>query len=134
MNRILKWLYGIYALALAALALGQPGAVNIAKTPALSNSRWVAVLVAPPGTNNTVLTIATLSPLPSGTVGVAYSLSLAANGGVAPYSWSVTSGTLPAGLSLGSGGSLSGTPTAAGQSVFTIAVADSGQGSAAQSV
>ena len=37
---------------------------------------------------------------PNGTVGVAYSQSLSASGGNAPYSFSVTAGTLPDGLAL----------------------------------
>jgi Putative Ig domain len=63
--------------------------------------------------------------LPSGTVGIAYSTTLTATGGTAPYSWTVASGTLPAGLSLSKGGTISGTPTSAGQSNFTVQVTDS---------
>lgn len=70
------------------------------------------------------LTITTSSPLPSGTVGVAYSQSLAATGGEPPYKWSVQSGSLPQGLKLSSGGAITGTPTNARTSVFTIRVAD----------
>jgi hypothetical protein len=45
---------------------------------------------------------------------------------VQPYTWTITSGTLPAGLTLNSGtGVISGTPTATGTSDFTITVADS---------
>src|SRR5262249_52157321 len=56
----------------------------------------------------------TTSSLPSGQVGTSYSATLAATGGIAPYSWSITSGTLPDGLSLNaSTGAISGTPTAA---------------------
>jgi hypothetical protein len=54
-----------------------------------------------------------------------FSKQLVATGGVAPYSWSVASGTLPAGLSLSSAGVLSGTPTALGTSTFTIKASDS---------
>jgi Putative Ig domain len=63
--------------------------------------------------------------LPSGTVGTAYSTTLTATGGTAPYSWTVASGTLPAGLSLSQGGAISGTPTGAGQSNFTVQATDS---------
>ena len=62
---------------------------------------------------------------PAGTVGIAYSTSLSASGGTTPYSFSVTSGSLPAGLTLTAGsGVISGTPTAAGTSVFTGQVED----------
>ncbi|MCF7751004.1 putative Ig domain-containing protein [Bacillus subtilis subsp. subtilis] len=56
-----------------------------------------------------------------------YSTPLSASGGVAPYTFSV-SGTLPAGLSLSSAGVLSGTPTAAGPSTFTVTATDSSGG------
>ena len=65
------------------------------------------------------------SSLPNGTTGTAYTATLSATGGVTPYSWSVLSGSLPAGLSLSSGGVLSGTPTTVGSSTFTLKVADS---------
>ena len=52
------------------------------------------------------------SSLPTGQTGVAYSALLAATGGTPPYTWSVTSGTLPAGLTLNvSTGAIAGTPT-----------------------
>ncbi|WP_219119140.1 putative Ig domain-containing protein, partial [Janthinobacterium sp. UMAB-56] len=53
------------------------------------------------------------------TFGIAYSETITASGGVSSYSY-VSSGTLPAGLSLASDGTLSGTPTAAGPYNFTI--------------
>ena len=64
--------------------------------------------------------IDTASPLPSGTVGTAYSQAFAASGGTPPYSWSVTAGTLPAGLTLSTAGILSGTPTTVDNSNFTV--------------
>ena len=69
----------------------------------------------------------TSSSLPNGQIGTAYSTTLAATGGIAPYSWSVTSGALPAGLSLNaSSGAITGTPTAAGSNMaLTFQVADS---------
>ena len=50
------------------------------------------------------------SPLPAGTVSVAYSLNLQASGGTLPYNWTITTGTLPTGLALNSAGQISGTP------------------------
>jgi hypothetical protein len=68
----------------------------------------------------------TTTSLPSGTAGIAYSATLAAAGGVYPYSWSVISGTLPDGLHLNAGtGAITGTPTTAGTSNFTVQAADS---------
>lgn len=69
----------------------------------------------------------TLSPttLPNGTVGTAYSQTVTASGGTSPYIFSTTSGTLPTGLALSSGGALSGTSTTAATSNFTITAADS---------
>jgi hypothetical protein len=53
-----------------------------------------------------------------------FSLTLSASGGVAPYTWSVTAGTLPPGVNLSQDGIFSGTPTATGTYAFTISVAD----------
>lgn len=63
---------------------------------------------------------------PNGQVGLAYSFTFAAGGGYGgPYTWSVTAGSLPAGLSLSAAGVLSGTPTTSGVSAFTVTVTDS---------
>ena len=64
----------------------------------------------------------TLSPatLPNGAMGVAYEQTIVGSGGVAPYSFGVTSGTLPQGFTLTSAGMVSGTPVTAGTSTFTI--------------
>src|SRR4029077_8306700 len=74
----------------------------------------IQALINPP------LIIQTTSPLPAGTVGVAYSLQGSGCGGTPPVSASTT-GTLPPGLTLGAGGLLlSGTPTTAGNYSFAI--------------
>ena len=67
----------------------------------------------------------TTTTLPGGTVGTAYSQTLAASGGTGTLSWTVTAGTLPNGLTLGASGTISGTPTASGTSNFTVKVTDS---------
>jgi len=77
----------------------------------------------------TSLKVGTTS-LPNATQSVAYGQTLGASGGTSPYSWSVSSGTLPTGLSLSSSGSLSGTPTVAGAFPFTVAVKDAASASA----
>ncbi|HVA01334.1 MAG TPA: Ig domain-containing protein, partial [Terriglobia bacterium] len=75
--------------------------------------------------NNPPLTITTTS-VPNDLVGTAYNASVAAAGGASPYTWSVTVGSLPAGLNLNtSTGAITGTPTAAGTSNFTVQVTDS---------
>lgn len=63
--------------------------------------------------------------LVDGTVQVAYSQTLTQSGGTAPYTWTVSSGSLSPGLTLtGATGVISGTPTTAGLSNFTVRVAD----------
>ena len=58
--------------------------------------------------------------LPNGKVGTPYNKTMTASGGDAPYTFTVTNGHLPDGLTLSTGGTLSGTPTAAGGFNFTI--------------
>jgi hypothetical protein len=74
--------------------------------------------------NPAALSITTASPLPTGTVGLAYTQTLGATGGTLPYTWSITAGTLPAGLTLLPPGAISGTPTAAILANFTVEVTD----------
>lgn len=67
----------------------------------------------------------TTQALPSGTVGALYATTVAALNGIQPYSWDVTIGALPAGLSLNpSTGQISGMPTTVGVSTFTLRVRD----------
>ena len=63
--------------------------------------------------------------LPNWTLGRIYSQTLAATGGVGSYTWSVPTGSLPAGLTLSSAGILSGTPLTIGNYSFTVTVTDS---------
>lgn len=80
--------------------------------------------VPTPTPTPTALTVTTNS-LPNGIVNVAYSVTLQASGGATPYTWSISGGTLPAGLTLtGSTGVIAGTPTTQGTSNFTVKVTD----------
>ena len=63
--------------------------------------------------------------LPGAAVGKGYSTTLQASGGKTPYSWSISSGSLPADLTLSGSGQISGIPTAAGTSSFAVKVTDS---------
>ncbi len=89
-----------------------------APTPA-SVTRSLSLVVTNPLIVTTVL-------LSGGSVGVPYSATLQASGGTGSYSWSITSGTLPGGVSLNSStGVISGTPTTSQKYNFTVQVTDS---------
>jgi len=69
----------------------------------------------------------TLSPstLPAPVLGMPYSQTLAASGGLAPYAYAITAGALPAGLTLNAAtGAISGTPSLAGSYSFTVTATD----------
>jgi uncharacterized protein YhjY with autotransporter beta-barrel domain len=75
------------------------------------------------GTNSLTLNPATL---PAGTQGIAYNQAVTASGGTGPYTYAITAGSLPAGLSLNpSTGAITGTPTGSGASGFTVQALDS---------
>lgn len=76
--------------------------------------------------------VTTIAPLAAATVNAAYSNPLGVYGGTAPYTWTVTGGSLPQGVSLSKDGLLAGTSAVAGNSQFTVQVTDS-QGQSASS-
>ena len=95
-------------------------------TPQTNDTQSYTVTIAGP-------TIA-LSPttLSNGAVGTAYSQTVTATGGIAPYSFAVTAGTFPAGLVLGTAsGIIFGTPTQAGTFNFTVTTTDETTGTGA---
>jgi alpha-tubulin suppressor-like RCC1 family protein len=73
--------------------------------------------------NPATLVIAT-DALYTGWVGEEYSVQLGALGGTQPYDWAITSGTLPAGMSLSETGYIYGTPTASANATLTLRVTD----------
>lgn len=80
--------------------------------------------------NGTVAILTT--SLPNGDVGAAYSATASAIGGVPPYTWSLTSGSLPSGVTLGaSSGTFAGTPANTGSYSFQVQVQDSHAATAA---
>lgn len=71
------------------------------------------------------VTFTTLS-LPNGSNGVAYNQTIITSGGVAPVTYALGTGALPAGLKLNNVGTVIGTPTSSGTSTFTINATDDG--------
>jgi hypothetical protein len=90
-------------------------------TPSLTATKQLSIVVANPLSINTL-------QLPGGVAGASYSQALSATGGTAPYTWSASTGKLPAGLTLDPGtGVISGTPTAQGTASFAVTATDSGK-------
>jgi len=117
------------------LTLSGAGAISGSPTTAGTTNFTVTAKDsgAPPQTVNQALSITvnpllaiTTTSLPNGVVGTAYSTTLSATGGVGTITWSVTTGSLPAGLSMSTAGAISGTPTTAGAVDFTVTAEDSG--------
>ena len=101
-----------------------PFTVQVAdsQTPPATVSAPFSIIVNATVTQLTLLT----TSLPNGTQNTGYSAMLAATGGVTPYTWSITSGNLPRGLSLNTiTGAIIGTPSGGGTAVFDVQVTDS---------
>jgi hypothetical protein len=109
----------------AANAIALTFTVTDSENPAQSKSVSLSLTIS--SSAPAPLAITTTS-LPNGQDGNAYSATLAATGGTTPYNWSVSSGTLPAGLSLNAAtGAITGTPSAtASATPLTFTVSDSG--------
>ncbi len=78
--------------------------------------------------NNPACPVINLNPgtLPNGAIGTAYNQTIMAAGGASPYSFSITTGALPAGLALNATtGAITGTPTSAGAANFNLRATDS---------
>ena len=97
------------------------GATKATQTISLSGVGTAPVIVLSP------------SSLPEGTLGTAYSQTITASGGPPSfsYSYAVTAGSLPPGLTLSTGGALSGTPTENGSFSFAVTATGSSSGTEA---
>jgi Putative Ig domain len=105
--------------------------VKDSSSPALTKSAAVVLSVTSTGAAALTINSATL---PSATEGTSYSAPLTATGGTPSYTWSISSGKLPAGLTLAAtSGTISGKPTAIGTSAFTATVTDNGDPTQAKS-
>jgi len=114
--------YGVLSTAENATSPAFPAGPGYDLATGLGSPNVSALVNAPEWSALSITTTA----LPQGKAGSGYSQALTASGRVAPYTWSVISGSLPAGLSLApTTGVISGTPAAAGVSTFTVQVADS---------
>lgn len=115
-------------ISIASLALAACTAPRNVSSITPDTSPSTAASPSPTPSPTAPLAIASL-PVHAGEVGLSYSpVSLAAKGGVAPYTWSSTA--VPAGLVLSPAGVLSGNPTVTGTYSLTLTVSDSAGGSA----
>ena len=94
--------------------------VEVSDATGATSRRSYSFEVRPPGVDRLSITTASL---PNGNAGVAYSSTLGATGGRAPYGWTI-SGDLPAGLIFSSDGTISGTPQTIGTATFQVSVID----------
>jgi hypothetical protein len=94
-----------------------------------SSNYWVDVAFTSAAASLQIST----TQLPGGFVSGGYSSTLAASGGSSPYTWSLTSGSLPNGLTFSSAGVVSGTLALAGSFSFTVQVKDASSNTASKS-
>ncbi len=66
----------------------------------------------------------TTTSMPDGIAGLGYGVTLTANGGPQPYTWSLAAGSLPGGLTITTAGSITGTPSAVTTANFTVQAKD----------
>lgn len=102
-----------------------PGDIAAQQTVTLEATSAANTSVTKTVTINIVVAMMfTTTTLPGGENGVPYSQKLTVTGGVTPLKFTIASGALPAGLSLGTNGVIAGTPSGSGTSQFTVQVAD----------
>ena len=113
---------GVVSLAVILSVLGLSGCTGPSSA---AGTRPAAPSTAGPAVSTALGLVITTSKLPAGQQQTPYAAQLGANGGTAPYSWSVSSGLLPLGLTLNSTAAISGTPTQSGIFSFSVSVKDS---------
>lgn len=95
--------------------------VSVKDSVGTSSTKSLFIVVAQPPPPLVIQTIS----LPDTTAERPYTQTLQASGGVPPYIWSLASGSLGTGLNLSAAGTITGTPTTPGTSVFVVRVTDS---------
>ena len=130
--------FGVDGTPVATVNLDGNGRATFTTSSLTLGSHTISATYSPANGNflgSTASTTVTVDPaiviaptaLPTGRVGVAYSQTITASGPTGPYTFTVTSGTPPAGLTLSTAGALTGTPTALGTATFTVsAINDTG--------
>ncbi|HMY72618.1 MAG TPA: Ig domain-containing protein, partial [Blastocatellia bacterium] len=117
---------------------GNPGSAALTGTPTTPGTFNFTIIATDAnqctGAQNYTVTIncptvtITTASLPAGTIGATYTATqLTASGGTAPHTFQIIAGTLPTGLTLTTGGLLSGTPTQAFNGNITVRASDVNQ-------
>ena len=97
--------------------------VAVTATSVADSSKSASATVAVTAANNQALQITT-GALPQAQQGNTYSEVFTATGGSTPYSWSISSGTPPPGLSMSANGDFAGLPSGSGTFTFAVTVTD----------
>ncbi len=98
---------------------GHPYTFTVTATNVIGSASSLASPAAVPMSPSITTTSVT-----AGDIGAVYDRALAVTGGVGPYTWQLSTGTLPPGLGLGTDGHVTGTPTTAGSYPVTVQVTD----------
>ena len=109
--------------------MSSSGLITGTTTTAEHDNTWTVTATDADGNTATLADIAyvldMLGTPPAGSVSVPYSYTLTGSEGTAPYTFALTTGALPAGLTLSSAGLISGTPTTDETQAFTVTITDS---------
>jgi sugar lactone lactonase YvrE len=95
---------------------------QVTDSASLTQTATLVIVISPANAGG--LAITTPPTMVPGAVGMIYSQALTAIAGNPPYSWALTSGSPPPGLTLFANGLITGVPTTAGTATFTIRVTD----------